>query len=464
MRGLTIRKLLLKLTVLALVAVGCSPIATPQVVFITATPGPTQAGPSLPAASSTPVPLTGPRATAAALGALVTLNAPTQAPATNIGIVTQACEVVRENYVRGDFNGVDWEAVCQEYIARADEVTSEEQLHALLDAMIDELDDEHSRFVRPERFAAEFGLPSDQPGTPATGLYLWPAREDQYLYIWQVCALGSARVAGVNRGHIIQAVDGQPVVRGPDGFDPELYRRAMFGDGTSDSVELTIQTGPGVSPWALELPLGPWGGCEGWASGILSESPRIGYLRIPAFDGDAGTEIRSQIESMEQGGALEGLIVDVRHNPGGNSDESIGVFTEGVFGTQGVLRQGRARQIWRIRGPVDWNETTPVVVLTDGSSHSAAEYFAIGMQLSGRATIVGMPTAGNTEGIVGFSLPGGLLIRLAISALELPDGSSIEGTGVQPDVRVPLGMWGLAQSPDVQLESALDLLIDQTGE
>ena len=108
-----------------------------------------------------------------------------------------------------------------------------------------------------------------------------------------------------------------------------------------------------------------------------------------------------------------------------------------------------------------WNETTPVALLIDGSSHSAAEYFATAMQQSGRAVLVGMPTAGNTEGITGFSLPDGSLIRLAVMTLQLPDGSTLEDTGVIPDIRVPLGMWGLREMPDVQLREAFEAVLEQ---
>jgi C-terminal processing protease CtpA/Prc len=128
-------------------------------------------------------------------------------------------------------------------------------------------------------------------------------------------------------------------------------------------------------------------------------------------------------------------------------------------GTIGYLREGRSRTLYRIRGPVQWNETTPVVVLTDGNSHSAADYFPAAMQELGRATIIGSYSAGNTEGITGFSLPDGTLIRLAVQALLLNDGSSIEGIGVTPDVYVPLGEWGLRQTPfDIQLQAAIDYL------
>ena len=83
------------------------------------------------------------------------------------------------------------------------------------------------------------------------------------------------------------------------------------------------------------------------------------------------------------------------------------------------------------------------------------------MQQSGRATLVGMPTAGNTEGITGYNMADGSLIRLAFQTLVLPDGSVLEGVGVIPDIQVPLGEWGLRQIPDVQLQAAYDALVTQ---
>jgi carboxyl-terminal processing protease len=167
----------------------------------------------------------------------------------------------------------------------------------------------------------------------------------------------------------------------------------------------------------------------------------------------------SAIRDMEKDAPLEGLILDVRHNPGGNSDDSAGIFADGIVGTVGALREGKQRQIYRIRG-VDWNDTTPLVVLTDGSSHSAADYFPAAMKELERATIIGTNSAGNTEGIVSRSLADGTLIRLAITTLLLNDGTSLEGVGVTPQVYVPLGQWGLKQKPyDVQLQAAIDYLL-----
>jgi C-terminal processing protease CtpA/Prc len=72
---------------------------------------------------------------------------------------------------------------------------------------------------------------------------------------------------------------------------------------------------------------------------------------------------------------------------------------------------------------------------------------------------MGMPTAGNTEGITGFNLADGSLIRLAVMTLQLPDGSTLENVGVIPDIEVELGQWGLREDPDLQLQKALEELI-----
>jgi C-terminal peptidase prc len=379
------------------------------------------------------------------------------------GIVNQAWNIVQANYVRDNFNGVDWDAIHDEYLVLAEEVETQEELWVLLDALIDELGDDHSRFVPPARMDAEFGVETQAGAAalPWTGIRVWPAKEDEQLLVWCVSQDGPGAAAGVEKGDVILAIDGETVVRGAEGWTREQYTPAMFGNGGS-SVTLTIQQGPGGQPRDVNIQLGGASGCDGWTYGIVNNSPRIGYLRVLDFDGNAAFNILQAIEAMESTAPLDGLIVDVRHNPGGNSDESIKVFAEGVIGTVGALREDSTRTVYRIRGPVTWNEETPVVVLTDGNSHSAADYFPAGMKVLGRATIIGMPSAGNTEGIISFNLADGTLIRLAVSALLLEDGTSIEGVGVEPDIRVPLGEWGLRETPfDVQLQAAIDHLLDE---
>jgi C-terminal peptidase prc len=395
----------------------------------------------------------------------VTLNPPTPAggievsgPDDYVGLFQQAWNVVKDNYVRGDFNGTDWDAVYETYLPWFQAVDNQPDHFSLMSQLIRELRDEHSRFVPPENFGREFGLnsviPRRQADQAETGLDIWPAREDQFLYVWFVCENSPAAEAGIRRGAVILAINGQSV-SSPHTIN---YFPALVG-AAGGSVDLRIQQDAGSQPQDIALSYGEVSGCYNWYHELVSEDPRIGYIRTPDFDGNAAHEIFTRIQQMEQDGELDGLIVDVRHNPGGNSDNSVAVFAEGFVGTVGKLREGRQRTIYRIRGPVEWNTTTPLMVLTDGSSHSASEYFAISLRVLERGETAGMPSAGNTEGITGYILSDGSLIRLAISILQLNDGSFIEDIGVVPDIEVPLGQWGLAQQPfDVQLQAAIDAL------
>ena len=431
---------------------------------------PTQTPLPEPTATPTKKQPTGPLATAMALAAQTTLVPPTPvggvgsvdiAPDDYVGIFKQAWAIVEAEYVRDNYNGVDWDAIYDEYLPKAEQVQSSEELHVLLADLIQELGDSHSRFVPPNRMAAEFGVgSSDDAPRPWTGINMWPPSNhpEPYLHAWYVCKNGPAASAGIETGDIILAVDGEEVVSGPDGIDVSLVRGVMFGLG-GDSVTLTVQSGPNESPRDVIVKLGGAGGCDDWRHMIVNESPRIGYIRIPDFDGNAGPNILSAIRDMEKVAPLDGLILDVRHNPGGNSDDSAGIFVDGIVGTEGPLREGKQRTIYRIRG-IDWNDTTPLVVLTDGSSHSAADYFPAALKELDRATIVGTNSAGNTEGIISRSLADGTLIRLAVTTLLLNDGTSLEGVGVTPDIYVPLGQWGLKQEPyDVQLQAAIDFLL-----
>ena len=445
-----------------------------EVVVITATPLPTseQVATDLPAteppATDTPEPtatLSPVRATQQAMMITPVFSDDSQSSIADDdypAIVRQACDIVRENYVRDNFNGVDWEAICQTYEAEAETITDQETFWGLMADLIHELDDNHSRFVRPDRFAAEFNLPTQGSGQPWAGMSIWPAREWDKLYIWDVCQSGAAANAGLERGDAILEINGEPIIINEDGPDYTTAVEPLYAQ--EDGATLVIERGADGGTKEVTLNFDGASGCDGWNYGLLSETPRIGYIRVPNFGGDSDTNILTMIQYMEEEAPLEGLVVDIRHNPGGNSDSDIAIFIQGEIGKVGPLRADGTQTIYRIRGPIKWSDTVPMAVLTDGASHSAADYFAAGMQILDRATLVGMPSAGNTEGLTGFNLADSSIIRLAVSTLQLADGSTFEGVGVIPDIMVPIDGNGLNQVPDVQLQAAIDDVLKQINE
>jgi carboxyl-terminal processing protease len=443
-------------------------------VTATAEPSPTVTATESPTAEPTEVPTDTPEPTATLLPLQATIQAmadsvsvPTTDPAMvtpsiadddYVGLINQACSIVENNYVRDNFNGTDWPAVCEEYRNLAAGIQDQEAFWDLATQMIQELDDRHSRFVRPDDFALEFNLPQEGEGIPWPGLTINPTREDEQVMLWDVCDFGPAADAGLQRGDHVLAINGTRLAAGENGFDRSEINQLLYSRETE--ATLTVQQGPDSEPEDVIVTFGGASGCDGWTYGEISLNPHIGYIRIPNFAGNAATNIFQMIEFMEEDSPLDGLILDVRHNPGGNADEALAIFTSGEFGTLGSLREDATRTIYRIRGPVRWNETTPIVLLTDGASHSAAEYFATVLQQSGRGLLVGMPTAGNTEGISGFNLGDGSLIRLAVMTIVLPDGTILEEVGVLPDVEVQLGEWGLREVPDVQMARAIEELLN----
>jgi C-terminal processing protease CtpA/Prc len=457
------RKLLISLLLGSIFLAACGGAAEPVVIQVTATSQPAAATEGL-AAIATDKPLVGPKATAAALAARVTLVAPTRGPEPDDypTMIEYAWQLIYENYYSDQFNGVDWDQVLVEYKQKAEAIETQQEFWALMDEFVGQLGDDHSNFRTPAEVAAQYGGGSFS-GRPFSGINMWPppGHPPEFLHLWDVCDLGPAAQADLETGDLVLAINGDPVELTEETDLTALVQRVMFGDGDSGQLTLTVQQGPDEAPRDVTLNLGGASGCSGWQSGILQENPRIGYIKAADFDQGSDTLLLDLINSLEQDAPLAGLILDIRHNPGGNSDDDISIFTTGDFGTVGRLREGRTRTSFRIRGPVHWNETTPMVLLTDESSHSAADYFAVAMKLSGRATLVGMPTAGNTDGWTSWTLPDGSLVGIAVMILQLPDGSSIEGVGVQPDVRVPLGEWGLKQQPDAQLEAGLETLLQQ---
>jgi C-terminal processing protease CtpA/Prc len=103
----------------------------------------------------------------------------------------------------------------------------------------------------------------------------------------------------------------------------------------------------------------------------------------------------------------------------------------------------------------------PIAVLTGPDSVSAAEMFAAGMQVLGRATVVGLPSAGNTENLYSYSFDDGSRLLIASVAYFLPDGTLIEGRGVLPDRVVDAEWWRFPLEADPQLLVALDSIDEQ---
>ncbi len=187
----------------------------------------------------------------------------------------------------------------------------------------------------------------------------------------------------------------------------------------------------------------------------------IGYIKLTSFDELTYDDFKVSLNELEAKG-VNGLIIDLRNNPGGLlsitaniADEFLGVadivYTETKDGTREYLRSNK--------GKTD----LPLVLLVNGGSASASEILAGAMQDLKRGELVGTTTFG--KGVVQRikPLPDGSGIKLTVSEYFTPNGTNIHGIGIVPDVVVELdeeveeiGIDNIDN--DNQLQKALEVL------
>ena len=167
----------------------------------------------------------------------------------------------------------------------------------------------------------------------------------------------------------------------------------------------------------------------------------IGYVRLTQFNEETDSGLRAAVQKMQQqtGNKLQGLILDLRNNPGGLLDQAVSVSND--FLNQGEIVSTRARhpedsQRWNAKPGGDIMNGLPVVVLTNEGSASASEIVAGALQDHHRAVILGQRTFGKGSVQTVIPLPGNGAMRLTTARYYTPSGRSIQGLGITPDVPV----------------------------
>jgi carboxyl-terminal processing protease len=163
-----------------------------------------------------------------------------------------------------------------------------------------------------------------------------------------------------------------------------------------------------------------------------------GYVRISQFKNQAPADFRQSVNDIiSQDGNLKGLIIDLRNNHGGDMDACIEILRLFLSSCDIAVLDSNVPRL-RVKFKAD-NEriySWPLTVLVDEGSASASELFSGALQFNRRATIIGSKTfgKGSFQSLIPLAEGGGLYVTLG--RFQLPDGKSIEGTGVTPDVLV----------------------------
>jgi len=184
--------------------------------------------------------------------------------------------------------------------------------------------------------------------------------------------------------------------------------------------------------------------------------PSYGYVRVSQFSESTARDLSDAISDMqdEQGGLLDGLVLDLRNNPGGVLDAAVDVSD--LFLNSGVIvtADGRTSESRFIRTAHDGDvlDGADIVVLVNKGSASASEIVAGALQDHNRASVLGTATFG--KGLVQTVMPlsMGRAIKLTTSRYYTPSGDSIHEVGITPDIFVD----DTAGFPDLSLSGGVD--------
>jgi len=197
-------------------------------------------------------------------------------------------------------------------------------------------------------------------------------------------------------------------------------------------------------------------------------APSYGYVRVSQFTENTAREVSLAVDELQEaeGSMLEGLVLDLRNNPGGVLDSAVDVSD--LFLDSGVIVSADGRTLdsrfTRSAHAGDILDGAPLVILVNSGSASASEIVAGALQDHNRATIVGTSTFG--KGLVQTVMPlsKGRAVKLTTSRYYTPSGDSIHEIGIKPDVLTEetpgfpdLSLSGvLDREGDVQLVEAME--------
>jgi len=270
-----------------------------------------------------------------------------------------------------------------------------------------------------------------------------------------------AAKAGIRPGDIILRVNGTSL----DGLGLEQAVKLIRGTPGSQ-VTLTILHAHGDKPVDIKLTRAQVH-LSSVKSHLLSEG--LGYIRISQFAQDTGAGVRQAVHKLDQQNKapLNGLVLDMRDNPGGLLDAAISVSD--AFLNSGVIVSARGRapdaNFVRRATPGDILDGAPLVVLVNGGTASAAEITAGALQDNHRAILLGQQTFGKGSVQTLIPMPEGDAIKLTTALYYTPSGHSIQAEGIRPDIVVAPLRLAKHQASDLELlkESNLEGHLSNTS-
>jgi carboxyl-terminal processing protease len=351
-------------------------------------------------------------------------------------------------------------AVQDDYVDQ-EAVDPEEQTYGAIKGMIDSLGDEgHTRFLSPE----EVERSREAVSSTYVGIGVRLEEKDDEIVVKASMDGSPAEETGIQSGDVLVAVDGESIkgeefeeigqkIRGPEETYVDL---TVLRD--EEEREFTVERAE------LEMPVSSWG---------LIPGTDMAHLRLSTFSENSAEKLEGEIVEAQSAGA-ERFVLDLRDNPGGlveQAEEVAALFLpagSGVYIRKDADGSEEETSVPEDNEPLD----APLVVLVNEGSSSSAEIVAGALRDNGRAQVVGETSFGTGTVLSEYPLSDGSAILLGVAEWLTPNGDSIRGAGIEPDVEVeleedqepntPNETEGLTREEifeeDAQLERAFEIL------
>ncbi|MBV9454467.1 MAG: S41 family peptidase [Rubrobacter sp.] len=342
--------------------------------------------------------------------------------------------------------------VKENYIGRQD-VDPKKQTYSAIKGMLGSLDDGgHSRFLTPEESEQNREVLSSK----YVGIGIRLEDKDDKAVVVSTIDGSPAEEAGIKSGDVLVAIDGESV-RGEDGR--EISEKVRGSEGTW--VELTVLRDEeerkfSVERAELETPAASWN---------LIPGTDMVHLRLASFSENSAAKLSKAVSEAQKAGA-KGFVLDLRDNSGGlveQAEEVAALFLPArskIYTRKDADGKEEEATVPSGNKPLD----APLVVLVNEESASSAEILAGALKDNDRARVVGEKTFGTGTVLKEYPLEDGSAILLGVAEWLTPNGDSIRGSGITPDVDAQLDKDQKPRAPDEVKSLSKEEIFDQDAQ
>ena len=320
-------------------------------------------------------------------------------------------------------------------------VDKQDLFNGALEGIVKKLGDKHSIYLDGDEFQAF----SDQTSGSYAGIGVYIGSSDEGTIVAGVMDDSPAAEAGVQRGDLIQAINGTST----KGMSLEDISKTIRGP-VDTTVTLTLGRDGGSQDVAItrrQIHMKTVGG-------QMIEGTDVGYIRVAIFSENTGEEFTRQYQELRKQG-MKRMILDLRNNPGGIVDQAVAVASNFVPKDSVIVsftsRSGEESE-YKANGSGD---TIPLVVLINENSASASEIVSGAIQDLKLGPVIGTKSygKGTVQGV--YPIDSDDAIKLTVAKYRTASGREIDGVGIQPDIEVQLQP---NDPEDYQYEKALEVV------